>query len=182
MVATLIKDKYGICLSLSSVSRLLHALGLSAQRRIRRAYQQEPQAVGQWLQKEFPKIRTLARKAKADIYFADEAGVRSDYHSGTTWAKRGQTPIVSAKGARFGLNLILAINPRRQMRFMITKGRVGAKVFMDFPIRMIHNTKRPIFQVVDAHQAHHAKQVSEFAESVKDRLRMFFLCSFKMRV
>jgi hypothetical protein len=107
----------------------------------------------------FQKIKTLARKAKAEIYFGDEAGVRSDYHSGTTWAKRGKTPIVSTTGARFGLNLISAISPQGQMRFMITKGRVGAKVFIDFLIRLIHNAKRPIFLVVDGHPAHRAKKV-----------------------
>jgi len=69
MVVTLIKDKYGVQLSRSSVSRLLHQLGLSAQRPMWRAYQQDPEAVAQWLQKEFPKIKTLARKAKAEIYF-----------------------------------------------------------------------------------------------------------------
>jgi transposase len=175
MVVSLIHDKYGVRLSRSSVSRLLHQLGLSAQRPMWRAYQQDPEAVEQWLQKEFPKIKTLARKAKADIYFADEAGVRSDYHSGTTWAKRGKTPIVSTTGARFGLNLISAISPRGQMRFMITKGRVGAKVFIDFLIRLIHNAKQPVFLVVDGHPAHRAKKVSQFVDSVKDRLRLFFL-------
>jgi len=175
MVVSLIHDKYGVRLSRSSVSRLLHQLGLSAQRPMWRAYQQDPEAVEQWLQKEFPKIKTLARKAKADIYFADEAGVRSDYHSGTTWAKRGKTPIVSTTGARFGLNLISAISPRGQMRFMITKGRVGAKVFIDFLIRLIHNAKQSIFVVVDGHPAHRAKKVSQFVDSVKDRLRLFFL-------
>jgi len=175
MVVSLIQDKYGVRLSRSSVSRLLHQLRLNAQRPMWRAYQQDPAAVEQWLQNEFPKIKTLARKAKADIYFADEAIGRSDYHSGTTWAQRGKTPIVSTTGARFGLNLISAINPRGQMRFMITKGWVGAKVFIDFLIRLIHNAKQPIFVVVDGHPAHRAKKVSQFVDSVKDRLRLFFL-------
>jgi transposase len=140
-----------------------------------RAYQQDTEAVQQWLQKEFPKIKTLARKAKAEIYFADEAGVRSYYHSGTTWAKRGKTPIVSTTAARFGLNLVSAIKPRGQMRFMITKGRVGANVFIDFLIRLLHNAKRPIFLIVDGHSANRAKKVRQFVKSVKDRLRLFFL-------
>ncbi len=29
----------------------------------------------------------------ATIYVADEAGIRSDYHAGTTWAPVGQTPV-----------------------------------------------------------------------------------------
>jgi len=106
MVVTLIYDTYAIRLSRSSVSRLLNQLGLSAQRPLWRAYQQDPEKVQQWLNDQFPKIKALAKRNKADIFFGDEAGVRSDYHSGTTWAKRGPNPGVTSTGARFGFNLI----------------------------------------------------------------------------
>ena len=51
-------------------------------------------------------------KRRAHDLLADEAGVRLDYHSGTTWGRRGQTPVVSSTGARFGANLISAIRAR----------------------------------------------------------------------
>jgi len=84
-----------------------------------RAYQQGPEAVERWLKEQFPKIKTLARRLKADIYFGDEAGMRSDFHSGTTWAKRGQTPIVSSTGARFRLNLIIGGKSARADAFHV---------------------------------------------------------------
>jgi transposase len=175
MVVQLIRDKFGIELSRSSVSRLLHQLGLSAQRPLWRAYQQDPEKVEQWLNERFPKIKALAKRNKADIFFGDEAGVRSDYHSGTTWAKRGQTPVVTSTGARFGLNLISAISARGQMRFMVTKSGVGALVFIEFLKRLIHNVERPIYLIVDGHPAHKAKKVTAFVESVKERLQLFYL-------
>jgi len=175
MVVTLIKDKFGVRLSRSSVSRLLNQMGLSAQRPMWRAYQQDPEAVERWLSEQFPKIKASARRLKADIYFGDEAGVRSDFHSGTTWGKRGQTPIVSSTGARFGLNLISAVSPRGLMRFMCTKGRVGADSFIEFLKRLIYNAPRMIFLIVDGHPVHKAKKVAAFVDSVKDRLRLFLL-------
>ena len=175
MVAKLIYDKYGIDLSRSSVSRLLNQMGLSAQRPLWRAYQQDPEKVDQWLNDQFPKIKALAKRNKADIYFSDEAGVRSDYHSGTTWSKRGQTPVVTTTGARFGLNLISAISPRGQMRFMVTKSSVNASVFIEFLKRLIHNADKPIYLIVDGHPAHKAKKVKAFVESVKERLQLFYL-------
>ncbi len=42
------------------------------------------------------------------IYFADEAGIRFDYHAGTTWVPVGRTPVVTATGARHSLNMISA--------------------------------------------------------------------------
>jgi len=175
MVVTLIYDTYAIRLSRSSVSRLLNQLGLSAQRPLWRAYQQDPEKVQQWLNDQFPKIKALARRNKADIFFGDEAGVRPDYHSGTTGAKRGQTPVVTSTGARFGFNLISAITPRGQMRFMVTKNSVGAVVFIEFLKRLIHNAEKPISLIVDGHPAHKAKKVTEFVESVRERLHLFYL-------
>jgi len=67
-----------------------------------RACQQGPVAGEKWLQQEYPRIRAMATKMKADIYFEDEAGIRSDSHAGTTWGSKGQTPVVSTTGARFG--------------------------------------------------------------------------------
>lgn len=175
MVATLIQRKFQIRLSRTSVSRLLKQLGLSARRPMWRAYQQDPEAVERWLREEFPKIKAMARRLKAEIYFGDEAGVRSDFHAGTTWGQRGKTPIVSTTGARFGLNLISAISPRGQMRFMVTKGRVGAKTFIEFLKRLIHNADRMIFLIVDGHPAHRAKSVARYLTSVNKHLRLFSL-------
>jgi len=175
MVAQLIWDRYKIRLSRSSVSRLLTQLGLSAQRPLWRAYQQDPVVVERWLKEEYPRIRDLATQEKADIYFGDEAGVRSDFHAGTTWGVRGKTPVVSSTGARFGLNLISAVNPRGQMRFMVVDGRVGAKVFIDFIKRLLHGAKRKIFLIVDGHPAHRAKLVKKFVDSVSERFQLFYL-------
>ena len=39
---------------------------------------------------EFPAIKKQAREQGATVFFADdEAGIRSDYHTGTTWALAG---------------------------------------------------------------------------------------------
>ena len=141
MVQTLIAERYKVKLSHSSVCRLLHQLGLSAQRPLWRAYQQNPEAVKQWLATEYPTIQRRARREGATIFFADEAGVRSDYHSGTTWGQRGRTPVVSSTGARFGVNLISAVSAQGQLRFMLTKGRVTAAVFMDFLKRLLVNAR-----------------------------------------
>jgi transposase len=175
MVQTLIADKFDVQLSHSSVCRLLNQLGLTAQRPLWRAYQQDPQAVKHWLETEYPAIRHRARREGAQIFFADEAGVRSDYHSGTTWGKRGKTPVVSGTGARFGANLISAISAQGELRFMLTKGRVTAAVFIEFLKRLLVNATKPIFLIVDGHPTHKAKSVAKFVASRAGKLALFFL-------
>jgi transposase len=92
MVRELIRERFGVRLSEVSVGRLLRKLGLSPQRPLARAYQRDPELVETWLRQEYPAIEQAAKRAGAQIFFADEANIRSDYHSGTTWAPMGQPP------------------------------------------------------------------------------------------
>lgn len=175
MIRVMISKHLGVSLSRASVCRLLNQLGLSPQRPLWRAYQQNPEAVDQWLKKEFPKIKKLAKRNNASIWFGDEAGVRSDAHSGSTWAEKGKTPIISTTGARFSLNLISAVNRQGAFRFMTVKGRVNADVFIEFLKRLVHGATDPVFLIVDGHPTHKAVKVRKFVESVDGQLRLFFL-------
>jgi transposase len=178
MVRDLIRERFGVRLSEVSVGRLLRKLGLSPQRPLRRAYEQDPKLVDTWLAKEFPKIQALAKRERAELFFGDEAGIRSDFHAGTTWAPRGETPVVPATGQRFGLNLISAISPRGELRFMTVEGRMNADKFIEFLRRLLHGARRRVFLIVDRHPAHRAKKVREFVEATGGRLRLFFLPSY----
>jgi len=175
MIREVIREKFGVRLSEVSVGRMLRKLGLSPQKPLRRAYERDPELVETWRKKQFPEIRRLAKKERATLYFSDEAGVRSDFHAGTTWALKGQTPIVPATGQRFGMNLISAISPRGDFRFMTVEGRMNAEKFIEFLKRLIHNAPRPVFLIVDRHPSHRAKKVLAFVQSTEGRLRLFFL-------
>lgn len=175
MVRKLIMNEFGAILSESQVGRLLRQMDMSPQRPLHRATQRDPERVESWIKEEFPAIRALAKKKKAEIFFADEAGVRSDYHSGTTWSPKGKTPVVETTGARFSLNMISAISAKGQMRFMTVEGTVDTNVFVRFLGRLIDNQPRPVFLVVDGHSIHKSKKVKEFVASTKGRLRLFCL-------
>jgi transposase len=175
LVRDLIFRKFNVSLSLVSVGRLLKAAGMSAQRPLFRAWQQNPERVDAWLKEEYPQIQAEAKKHRAEIYFGDEAGVRSDQHSGTTWGVRGSTPVVKATGARFGLNMISAVSPRGNLRFMVVDGKMNAERFIQFLRRLLKNAKRLVYLIVDGHPSHKARKVEAFVESTHGRLRLFCL-------
>jgi transposase len=175
LVRQLIENRFAVALSRATVSRLLRLLGFSVQRPLYRAWQQDPVLVERWQTEQFPRIRAEAKKVQAQIFFADESGVRSDYHAGTTWAPRGATPVVKATGARFGLNMLSAVSARGEFRFMLHEGTVNAQVFREFLRRLMIGQSTPVFLIVDGHPAHRARLVREFVEQQGGRLKLWFL-------
>jgi transposase len=175
MVRTLIREEFRLRLSLSSVGRLLAQLGLTCQRPLFRAIEQDAARVARWQQEEFPAIHAEARQHGAVIWFGDESGVRSDDHAGTTWGIRGQTPGGSRTGARFSFNMVSVVNARGQMRFMVHEGRLNAEIFVEFLQRLMHGVTRPVFLVLDGHSVHRARLVRDYVATCHGRLRLFFL-------
>lgn len=178
MIRQVISREFDVRLSAVSVGRLLRKLGLSPQKPLRRAYQQDQEAVTRWKDEEYPAIRKAAKQVGASIFFADEASVRSDYHSGTTWAPVGKTPVITKTGARFSMNLISAVSPRGELRFMTVKGRMTAPKFIDFLRRLLVGAEEPIFLIVDRHPVHRSSKVRRFVEATEGQLRLFFLPSY----
>jgi transposase len=78
-VAELISLKFEICLSPRTIGRYLKRWGFTPQKPLRRAYEQNPQSVTQWLEQEYPKIQREARAEDAKILWGDEMGLRSDH-------------------------------------------------------------------------------------------------------
>jgi transposase len=175
MIREVIKREFHVRLSTVSVGRLLKKIGLSPQKPLRRAYQQDPESVEHWKQEDYPAICRQARKEKATIYFGDESSVRSDHHHGTTWGPIGQTPIVKDTGARFTLNLVSAISAKGEMRFMIIDGRLNADTFIAFLKRLMHNSTKPVYLILDGHPVHRSAKVRRFVASLEGKLRLFFL-------
>lgn len=110
IVADLITEKFNITLSITAVGNLLHRLGITPQKPLRRAYGRDEQAVKKWQKVQYPKIVKEAKKQGAEIFWLDEAAIRSDDPLQRTWGLKGKTPVVKTSGQRQSINAISALS------------------------------------------------------------------------
>jgi len=174
----LIKRELGIELSKSSVSRLLSHLGLSAQSPIFKSYKQDPRKVEQYLTETFPEAVARAQELGADIYFVDEASVRSDAHRGLTWGKIGETPVVEDSGGRFRLHVISATSPCGDMRFGFFEEQMNSRKFIAFLRKLHKDAGKPILVITDNARYHHSKQTQRFLAQQEGDILLAFLPAY----
>ena len=175
IVRDLIRQQFDVEMTPQGVGKLLHRLGLSPQRPLYRAYQQDPEAVRRWKEEQFPEIRAQARREGAEVYFGDESGVRTDHHAGTTWAPVGQTPVVEVTGERTSVNMISAVSPGGALKFDVFFGSCNGTVFVEFLKKLMHDAPGPVFLVLDNVSFHKAPIVTDYVASLEGRLKLFFL-------
>ncbi len=178
MIAELIHRKFSIDYSKVQVGRLMKRLGLSRQRPLERAIQQDPKKVEAWLQEQYPAIKAEAKKEKRVIYFSDEAGFHATAQYGSTWAPKGETPIIKTSGKREKVNVISAINNKGKLRFMLYEKSFNSTIFIEFLKRIMHKQKTPISLIVDGHKSHFTQPVKDYIASKKGMLKLYQLPAY----
>jgi hypothetical protein len=73
----LVAKRYHIDLSVWTIGRYLRHWGFTPQKPLRRAYEQDPEAVRRGLEEQYPAIYRQALQEKAEIHWLDEMGLRS---------------------------------------------------------------------------------------------------------
>jgi transposase len=174
-VGELLTKRFRVCLSVWTVGRLLRKWGFTPQKPLRRAYERDPVAVQKWLDEEYPAICRAAKREKAEIYWGDEMGLRSDHQTGTSYGRKGRTPVIPGTGQRFRCNMISTITNRGRLAFMVFKKRFTADVMINFMRRLIRYSRHKVFLIVDGHPVHRSGKVTRWLEQRHRHIRLFFL-------
>jgi transposase len=174
-VGKLVEQRFEIRLSLSTIGRYLRKWEFSPQKPIRRAWERNPLEIKEWLEKEYPSIRRQAKVQKAQIFWGDEMGLRSDHSTGRSFSRRGVTPIIDGTGRRFGCNMISAITNKGRLHFSVFKGKFNATVFITFLRRLIRQNRGKLFLIIDGHPVHRSVIVRNFIKENNKSIRLVFL-------
>jgi transposase len=177
-VVELAKRRFGVTLSLSTIGRYLRSWGLTPQKPMRRAIERDPVAVKQWIDEHYPAIARRAKKEKAEIHWGDEMGLRSDHQTGTSYSKRGVTPVIPGTGQRFGCNMISTVTNRGTMAFMVFTERFTASVCLRFLKRLVRHAKSKVFLILDGHPVHRSAAVRSWIDTNADKIELFLLPAY----
>lgn len=174
-VRQLIQRQFKIRVSQRTVRRYLKQWGFTPQKPVRRAYERNEEAVKQWLEQTYPSIRAAAKEDKALIYWGDEMGVRSDHQAGRSYAPKGKTPAIAGTGQRFGCNVVSALTNRGHLSFMVFQEGFTAPVFIRFLRRLVKQSRRKVYVIVDNHPVHRSRKVKEWLKKHEAEIRLFYL-------
>jgi len=131
-----------------------------------------------WLDKDYPAIKAKAKKEKAEIYWGDETGVRSDSRHERGYAPKGKTPVIRLNAKRSSTNMISAISTQGKVRFKVFEGTMNADILVDFCKRLIQSARRKVYLILDNLRVHHAKVFKAWLEEHKDEIEVFYLPSY----
>jgi len=176
-VKQLIWDYYNVDMPIRTVGTYLNRWGFTQQKPLKRAYEQNPEKVGEWLKNTYPKIQKQAKSEGAEIHWGDETHLQAHDHNGRGYAPQGQTPVCKKTAQKIGINMISSVTNRGKVRFMLYEDKMNARKFIDFMKRLIKDSERKILFIVDNLKVHHANIVSEYLArpEIKERIELFFL-------
>lgn len=175
IVQTLLQEKMGVELCLTSVGKLLARLEITPQKPLRRAYERDPVAVERWRRQDYPQLRKRAKKLGAMIFFLDEAGFQSDPPLGRTYGLKGHTPVVASSGQRQSINVVSAVHASGAFWAATYPGKLDAETFVIFLRDFMKGRRTKVFLVVDGHPAHRANVVKNYVAQTRGRLELHFL-------
>ena len=174
-VAALVLRRFGVRISLPTTGKYLKDWGLSPQKPIRRAYEQNPALVRAWLSKTYPAIAAAAKADGGIVLWLDESGIGSADRPGTTWAPVGATPVIPKTGQRFRVNLMAAISNRGALTFTVYEGSLTVQRYIDFLDRLVRHHRVHVHLIVDQHPTHKSTTVKAWLAEHDGQITQYYL-------
>jgi len=179
-VRTLIKDMYQIDMPISTVGRYLKKWQFTSKKPIKRAYERKDEKTIQWLKKDYPRIKRMAKKDNADIWWGDETACVSLPTNLKGYAPIGakKKPILTHPAKKFKINMISAITNTGKTMFSLYDESINVDRFIEFLQKVIDSSDKKVYMIVDNLRVHHAKLVKDWVEENNEKIALFYLPAY----
>jgi transposase len=178
-VAQLIEARYGLKLPVRTMGEYLKRWGFTPQKPLKKAYEQQPKVVRQWLVQTYPMIAARAKAEGAEIFWGDQTGVNNQPNAPRGYAPRGETPTVSQRSKRFGFSVMSAVTNRGSARWMIYAGALDSARLIKFMTRLTAQAQgRKIYLILDNLRVHHSAPVKAWLAQHLEQIAVHHLPSY----
>jgi len=177
-IRQLVQQQFGVVMPVRTIGEYLKRWGFTVRKPVKRAYEQNPKEVNQWLQEHYPAIAAQAKKDKAEIYWGDETGLQTTAHQARGFAPKGKKPVLRISAKKGSISMISAINNEGQMRFMLYRKGMTAKLLIKFMGRLIRDVKRKVYLILDNLRSHHSKEVRTWVQEHQKKIAVYYLPSY----
>jgi transposase len=174
-VGELVEKECGIALPIRTVGLYLRRWGYAPKRPRRKARQQDPAEVRQWLEVTYPAVEARAEQEGADVWWEDETGLSADEYRGRGYARRGQAPRKEVSGDRRRVNVVSAITAAGDVQFMTYTRTMTAEVFLAFLAALVAGAPRKVVLIVDRLRAHLSAEVLDWLADHKRQIELVAL-------
>src|SRR5919202_485920 len=174
-VRALIWQRFGVRLAVRTMGTYLARWGSTAQKPLRRAYEQDPAAVRRWLRRDYPAIAARAKAEGGAVFWGAETGLRSDDVRGRSYAPRGRTPEVRVNHRRANLGLISAVTNKGELRWMVLDGAIKAPDLLRFLARLVRDVGQKVCLILDRLAVHRSAKVRDWLVGREAEIEVFFL-------
>ena len=167
-------------LAITTMGEYLRKWGFSPQKPKKRAYEQCPKAVQNWLDIEYPKIKLRAKAEGAEIHWGDETGIKNNCNHGRSYSPKGRTPVKKSMSKRFSINMISTVTNQGKVQFMIYSGSMNSDRLIEFMTQLTKDCTSKTFLILDNLRVHHSKLVKEWLvkDENKTKIEVFYLPSY----
>ena len=83
--------------------------------------------------------------------------------------------MVRTQAQKFKVNMLSAVSKRGKLRFVLYKENMDSDNLIDFMRRLVYDSTKKVFLILDNLRVHHSKKVQEWLEKHKDKIEVFFL-------
>lgn len=173
-ISEFVKKEYDIEIIPQCVSHYAKMWGFSPQRPKKQASEQDEKKVEKWLKEEYPKILKRAQEEKAEIHWGDETNLNINTNYQRTYAPKGKTPTLKIPSRKTSYSLVSSFTNQGKLRYMAYKGGMNTNLFKIFLQRLIKDTDKKIFLILDNLKVHHAKIIQAWQKQHSDKIEIFF--------
>ena len=177
-VQQLIHYLFDIEMPIRTVGHYLKQWGFTPQKPVKRAYERNDKKIQEWLENDYPAIEQRALKEHAEIHWGDETGLCSEDQIGRGYSLKGRTPVRAHKGKKERVNMISTVTKLGKIRFMFYDGSMNAQRLIEFMRRLVKESPKKVFLILDNLRIHHSKKVKEWTAKRPEQIELFYLPSY----